>query len=104
MRKNSGLLLVILVAIAFTISSAAQTTTTTIVGTVTDQSGASIANAQVTATNVATNLARTAPSNAQGEYRLEFLPVGTYSLKVAAAGFKNSVRSDIVLQVNDTAR
>src|SRR6266403_1845521 len=104
MRKNAGLWLVILLAIAITYRSEAQTTTTTIVGTITDQSGATIPNAQVTATNVATNLARTAPSNAQGEYRLEFLPVGTYSLKVNAAGFKNSVRNDIVLRVNDTAR
>src|SRR6266404_368863 len=105
MRKNTLLwLLIFVLAIAITNRTEAQTTTTTIVGTVTDQSGATISNAQVTATNVATNLTRTVPSNTQGEYRIEFLPIGTYSLKVSAAGFKNSVRNDIVLQVNDKAR
>jgi len=55
-----------------------QITSSTIVGTVTDASGANVPGAQVTAVNTDTNLSRTVKTNAQGEYRLEFLPVGTY--------------------------
>ena len=60
--------------------------------------------AQVTARNVDTGLTRTVTSGEDGSYRLEFLPVGKYALEVTTAGFKKSYLSDIVLQVNDTAR
>src|SRR5437868_10677506 len=93
MRMHRGLWLVILLAVAITCRSGAQTTTTTIVGTVTDPSGAAIPNAEVTATNIGTNLSRTVPTNGSGEYRIEFMPVGTYSLKFNAAGFRNFVRN-----------
>ncbi len=86
------------------LAAVAQITTATIVGTVTDSSGAVLAGAQVTTRNVDTGLSRTAPSGEGGTYRLEFLPVGSYLLEVTASGFKKASRSDIVLQVNDTAR
>src|ERR1700740_2601294 len=62
-----------------------QITTTTMLGTVTDKSGAVVVDARVTATNAGTNLQRSVKTNAQGEYRIEFLPVGNYSLAVEAA-------------------
>ncbi len=83
---------------------AAQITTTTIVGTVTDATGAAVPNAQVTATNASTNFSRAAATNSQGEYRIDFLPVGSYSVAVAAEGFKHFVRDGVVLEVNVTAR
>lgn len=49
-------------------------TTTTLLGTVTDKSGAVVPNADVTATNTGANLSRTAKTNGQGEYRIDFLP------------------------------
>jgi hypothetical protein len=79
-------------------------TTTTLYGTVSDKSGASIPNAQVTAVNSGTNLSRTAVSNTEGQYRIEFLPVGEYTVEISAAGFKKSVEKGIVLQVNVAAR
>ncbi|HLK69653.1 MAG TPA: carboxypeptidase regulatory-like domain-containing protein [Bryobacteraceae bacterium] len=79
-------------------------TTTTLYGTVTDRSGAVVPNAQVIATNVGTNLARTAQSNAEGQYRLEFMPIGSYSLEVTATGFKKFVQKGIALDVNVNAR
>src|SRR5262249_36813509 len=69
----------------------AQSTTATILGAVTDKSGAAVAGASVTARNTQTNLARGATSNEQGEYRIEFLPVGTYELEVTGKGFKKAV-------------
>jgi len=53
----------------------AQITTTTISGTVLDRSGATVPSAQVTATNTETHLARSAQTNNDGQYRIEFLPV-----------------------------
>jgi len=82
----------------------AQVTSATIVGTVTDPSGAAVAGAQVTARNIDTGLARTVSSGDDGTYRLEFLPVGNYAVEVTTTGFKKSYLNNIVLQVNDTVR
>lgn len=59
-----------------------------IVGTVTDASGAAIVGADVTATNVATNVTATAKTSGSGEYRFDHLLVGTYRISVKMTGFK----------------
>ncbi|HEY6308553.1 MAG TPA: carboxypeptidase regulatory-like domain-containing protein [Candidatus Angelobacter sp.] len=82
----------------------AQITTTTIIGTVSDNTGAVVVDAKVTATNTGTNLQRSVRTNGQGEYRIEFLPVGVYSVTVEAAGFKKFVHTAITLDVAQTAR
>src|SRR5262249_37075828 len=82
----------------------AQVTTATIVGNVTDSGGANVAGAQVTARNLETGLTRSTMSGDEGAYRLEFLPVGKYSIEVSYTGFKKTLLNDIVLQINDTAR
>jgi hypothetical protein len=82
----------------------AQITTTTLVGTVTDKTGAVVVDANVTATNTGTNLQRSVKTNAQGEYRIEFLPVGGYSLAVEAQGFKKFVQTGVTLEIGQTAR
>src|SRR5579863_3592137 len=79
-------------------------TTTTLYGTVTDRSGAVVPNAQVTARNVGTNLTRTVQTNTEGQYRMEFLPIGGYSVEVTATGFKKFVQKGITLEVNVNAR
>src|SRR5262249_3851850 len=79
-------------------------TTTTLYGTVSDRSGAVIPNAQVTATNLGTNLARTAQTNAEGQYRMEFMPIGSYSVEVAATGFKKFLQKGVTLEINVNAR
>jgi hypothetical protein len=79
-------------------------TTTTLYGTVTDKSGASVPGAQVTATNVGTNQSRTAQTNAVGEYRFEFMPIGSYTVEITAQGFKKSVHKDLILEVNVATR
>src|SRR5882724_2324112 len=85
-------------------SGRAQSTTATMLGNVTDKTGAIVAGAKVTARNTQTNLTRTVSSNEQGEYRIEFLPVGNYELEVNGTGFKKAVVRGIVLQVSVDAR
>jgi hypothetical protein len=79
--------------------------TATIVGHVTDPSGAAVSGAQVTARNANTGLERTAVSGDTGDYELPLLPVtGVYSLSVSKTGFQTGEFSGIVLQVDQRAR
>src|SRR5580704_6379484 len=82
----------------------AQLTTTTIYGRVTDANGGTIGGAQVTVTNTDTNLSRTAQTSGEGEYSIEFLPVGNYKVEITAPSFKRFVRAGVVLEVNVPAR
>jgi Carboxypeptidase regulatory-like domain len=93
---------VILGCIATVESSQAQQITGTIVGSVYDPGGAAVTGATVKATNDATGRTESVKSNAQGEYRLGFLPVGQYSLQAAAPGFETFVQKNIVLTVDQT--
>src|SRR5215831_8056009 len=82
----------------------AQVTTATMVGTVTDPGGSKVPGAQVMARSVDTGLSRTVTTNEDGDYRIEFLPIGKYTVEVTYTGFKKAFFSDVVLQVNETAR
>jgi carboxypeptidase family protein len=74
--------------------------TAQISGTVKDASGAVLPGVEVTATQTATGLVRTAVSNETGSYILSNLPVGPYKLEAALAGFRTFVQTGIVLQVD----
>ena len=76
----------------------------TITGQVKDSAGAIVVNAQITATAKATNAARTDHSNADGLYTLPSLAPGIYDVKVELPGFKTEVRTNVQLQVQETAR
>jgi hypothetical protein len=82
----------------------AQATTATIFGSITDASGAAVPGAEVTATNVETNVTRSATTGADGSYQLVFLPIGTYRVDANARGFKKFEQTGIVLDVNRNAR
>jgi hypothetical protein len=84
--------------------AAAQATSASIFGTVTDTSGAVIPNITVTATNLETNFTRSAQTDAQGQYSIGFLPVGTYRLEASGSNFRKFVQSGIVLDLNRSAR
>src|SRR5437763_3652708 len=73
-------------------------------GTVTDPSGAAIANAKVTVTNVGTNLSVTSTTNSAGLYTAKELPVGTYKITVEAPGFKTGSNTDLVLNAGSIQR
>ena len=82
----------------------AQRTTGTILGSVRDPQGQDLPGATVTATSSDTGLTRTAQTNGQGEYRIDSLAVGGYSVEVSAQGFKDFVQKNIVLTVDQTQR
>src|ERR1039457_6520777 len=66
----------------------AQPAAGTLRGKLTDPSGAVVANATVTATNIDNGQTRTATTGADGGYEFTMLPVGNYRVKFEAAGFK----------------
>jgi hypothetical protein len=76
----------------------------TIVGTVTDPSGAAVANASITVTNLDTGLSRTINTSGDGQYVAPDLRIGRYTVRAAAAGFKTTEQQNITLQVGDRAR
>jgi hypothetical protein len=71
----------------------------TLTGRLTDASGAGVPNANVTAKNVQTNAEARATTGEDGNYTIPFLQPGTYEVSAEGAGFKRSVRENIVLQV-----
>jgi hypothetical protein len=75
----------------------AQTIVGRISGTIKDASGAVIPGATVIVTNAATNLARTATTDADGFYTLTNLPVGTYLIAAESQGFKRAEQSGVAL-------
>ncbi len=101
MFRTLGLLLFVAVCVA---SLQAQTTEGSIVGTVTDPSGAVISGAIVTVTNMDTGIAVKATTDAGGAYVVTPLHIGRYSVAMEAPGFKRSVRSDITVNVQDRVR
>jgi hypothetical protein len=76
----------------------------TIVGTVTDSSGAVVPNANITITNTSTGQARKLTSNEVGQYVAEALPIGNYELKAQATGFTVAQTTGLVLNVGDRRR
>ncbi|HLJ79753.1 MAG TPA: carboxypeptidase regulatory-like domain-containing protein [Acidobacteriaceae bacterium] len=82
------------------VPATAQQITGSIAGTVKDPQGALITTATVRATNLETGFARLAKTNGQGEYRIDYLPVGNYTLKVSAPGFNTVVQTNLVLTVD----
>jgi hypothetical protein len=84
------------------LSAYAQQITGTIAGTVKDPQGAVVTSATVKATNVDTGLSRSTRTTVDGEYLIQYLPVGTYIVEVNAAGFKRFVQENIVVTVDQT--
>jgi hypothetical protein len=78
---------------------AAQLTTGTITGTVTDQSGAAVPGASVSAKNTETGLTRTTVTGPTGRYEHPNLPIGMYEVTATSAGFQTSVRGGVTLSV-----
>ena len=81
-----------------------QQVTAAILGKVADPNGDPVANAKVTAEDVARGTEWTTETNSEGVYNLPRLPLGKYRIKVEAQGFKTAVRSDIELELNQAAR
>jgi len=81
-----------------------QQVTAAITGIVTDSSGAAVAGATVTATDVERGTTFTAKTNDAGAYTFSRVPVGTYKVKAEAAGFQTLIQPPLTLDLNQTAR
>ena len=81
-----------------------QAVNATLLGTVIDSSGASVANAKVTITEVTTGVKHSGQTNESGNYTFGDLPPGSYAVEVDQTGFKKEIRRDIALLVNTTER
>ena len=95
---------VLLMAIALTTPANAQTFRGTILGTVTDSSGAAVSGATVTVKNTGTGLLRTVATDDDGNYSTPELPIGTYSVTVEKSGFKTGLVNGISVEVSTERR
>lgn len=94
-RAATALALLCLAAL----SAPAQEFRATISGHIYDASGGAVPNARIQAVNTATNETNTATTDTSGSYTIPFLRPGVYKVSATAAGFKQSVKDDITLQV-----
>src|SRR5215472_2722882 len=76
----------------------------TLVGTVTDQTGALVPRVSVTVTNIHTGVVRISLANSVGQYVDFALPVGTYNVKAESSGFEAQESRGVVLNANDRVR
>lgn len=98
-------LFVLLAATLFTSASLwSQAVTATLLGTVSDSSGAIVPGASVTITEVNTGVIRKLTTNGEGFYTQPYLPPGVYKIEVEKQGFKRFERDKVVLNVSTSAR
>ena len=76
----------------------------TIVGTITDQSGAVMAGVPVVVTNVNTNIRTSAVTDESGNYQMPNLQPGVYQIEVQSPGFKRFVRQNVPLEIDRQLR
>jgi hypothetical protein len=85
-------------------SARAQVLYGSLVGTVTDPSGAIVPNAAVSVTNAATGLAREVLADDNGRFSLLNIPAGEYELKVTGTGFRPFAQRGITISINTVTR
>src|SRR5438034_75779 len=76
----------------------------TLLGTVTDTSGAVLPNVTVNITNTATGVTKTSVTNDAGAYVFPGIQIGKYNVKATAQGFKAVDRNDVVVNATDRVR
>src|SRR5947209_3127673 len=102
LRPVSGFLAIVF-ALAVSSSALAQKTTGDITGSITDSTGAVLPGVVITAVCPATNLTRTATSDAQGGYSVPELPICVYKVSTELQGFK-SVAREVQVAVNTVTK
>jgi len=110
MRNKAGRLLVCGMAamltalLAMPTLASAQAVTGTLLGNITDSSGAAVPGATVTAIETQTNINRTTVSNETGHYIFSSLKNGTYTVEAEVQGFRKVIRQNVRVDVNTTMR
>jgi hypothetical protein len=103
-RVRSRAALLLLAAIVVAAGSSAQDANGRIFGTVYDQQAAVIASAQITVTNTATQVVRTADTDNEGHFQVLALPIGNYKVKAERTGFRTVVSAEQKLSINQALR
>ena len=98
--KIGCLCAILSIAVLFPRHATAQTDTSSLSGTVSDPSGAVVANAKITAHNDATRTDRDAVTDAAGNFTITNLIPGSYSVRVEAAGFQTTSLSGVQVDPN----
>ncbi len=98
------LALFFLIIFSVSIVASSQDMRATLLGVVTDKTGAAITNATITATAQATGLKWAAATDGEGRYRIPLLPSGSYALTVEAAQFASQTQTDLILRVGEERR
>jgi len=101
-RKNQCLLFLIFMVVVFLLAigkGLAQTTLATLEGKVTDEEGAGLPGAEVTARNMDTGYVLSTLSRSDGGYIISGIQPGTYEIKVALSGFTTQVRRGVTFTV-----
>jgi Carboxypeptidase regulatory-like domain len=105
LRRCACVAIVVLLSAVFSSPAVGQLTVASLIGRVTDQSGAALPGVTVTATSPALQVQQmTDVTNAVGEYRLAPLPVGVYEMTFELAGFQAARRQAIRVTVGFTAK
>ncbi len=106
-RVATSLLVALLLALGGSLTALrahAQAVSASLVGTVTDSSGAGLVGAKVTILEISTGISHITVTNESGNYTFPDLTPGTYSVLVEASGFKKETRPSIDVVVNTTTR
>jgi hypothetical protein len=104
LRKVTWIAATVVMVCSATILLYGQAVNGSIVGTITDSSGAVVPGARVTVTEVNKNVSLSTETNSSGNYSFPDVPPGNYEVTVEKTGFARAVRSGIMLFVNSTAR
>ena len=94
----------LMICLALATLGSAQQVTGSMTGLVTDPSGAPVANAAVTATDMDRHTVWPTQTNAEGFYSLPRLPIGSYDVRVQVTGFQTTVHPPVQLELNQAAR
>ena len=86
-RVERTFCLMLLILFSLTGAAWGQAVSSTMVGTVTDSSGAIVPNASVTATEVRTGVTRKTNTTSDGVYTIPYVAPGDYKLEIELAGF-----------------
>ncbi len=90
--------------LSFSLSASAQYENGSLVGTIRDASGATVAGASVTVTNTATGIENKATSNSSGDWEVPSLRAGVYRVTAAMSGFNTAVADNVTLSVGSRQR
>ncbi|MCH7805338.1 MAG: carboxypeptidase regulatory-like domain-containing protein, partial [Acidobacteria bacterium] len=103
MKRSSVFAAIAVLVLVFSPVAVAQVITGTIIGTVSDETGAVLPGVEITVRNQDTGISRSVVSNDEGSYRAQSLALGPYEVRAELAGFQTAIRTGIGLTVGQQA-